>query len=157
MKYVSKKEYSNFNGGYTLLFAVLIASLVLSIGLSVFNISMKEFILSSAGRESQFAFYAADTGIECALYWDFQQAAFSSTTQANTIRCLGLDRVVGGVLLGEESRFTLTFPPPEEYCVEVVVVKEDVSPRRTRIEARGRNSCDPTYGRRVERAIRVRY
>lgn len=157
MKYVSKKECSNFNGGYTLLFAVLISSLVLSIGIAVFNISLKELLLSSAGRESQFAFYAADTGTECALYWDFQHAAFSSTTEATTITCLGQSKVVGGVPLGQESRFTLIFPPPEEYCVEVVVVKENTVPRRTRIESFGRNSCDPTTPRRVERAIRVRY
>jgi len=58
------------NAGYTLLFAVLFSSLVLSIGLSILNISQKETILSSSGIDSQQSFFAADTGIECARYWD---------------------------------------------------------------------------------------
>jgi len=53
-----------------LLFAVLISSLLLSIGIAILDLTLKEFLLSSAGRESQFAFYAADDAMECALYWD---------------------------------------------------------------------------------------
>ncbi|MEY2641077.1 MAG: hypothetical protein RL150_470 [Candidatus Parcubacteria bacterium] len=57
-------------GGFTLLFAVLVSVLVLAVGASVINIALKQVILSGAGRESQYAFYAANTGVECALYWD---------------------------------------------------------------------------------------
>lgn len=60
-----------FNKGYTLLFAVLVSVLVLSVGLSILNISKKEFLLSSSARESTKAFYAADSGLECAAYFDF--------------------------------------------------------------------------------------
>jgi len=56
--------------GFTLLFAVLVSVLVLAIGASMVSIALKQIILSGSGRESQFAFYAANTGIECALYWD---------------------------------------------------------------------------------------
>lgn len=50
--------------------AALIASIVLALGAAVFSIAQKELTLSSVGRNSQFAFYAADTAAECALYWD---------------------------------------------------------------------------------------
>jgi hypothetical protein len=56
--------------GFTLLFAVIVSVLVLSVGASMINIAVKQVILSGSGRESQYAFYAANTGIECALYWD---------------------------------------------------------------------------------------
>lgn len=56
--------------GFTLLFAVLVSVLVLAVGASIISIALKQVILSGAGRESQFAFYAANTGVECALYWD---------------------------------------------------------------------------------------
>lgn len=56
--------------GFTLFYAVLITSLLLSIALAVFNITLKELILSSDARESQNAFYSADTALECALFWD---------------------------------------------------------------------------------------
>jgi len=60
-----------------MLFAVFVSALLLSIGLSIYSIARKELLLSSAGRESQFAFAAADAGVECTLYWDFQHHAFT--------------------------------------------------------------------------------
>ena len=64
-----------------MLFAVLTASVLLAIGLSIFNLTVKELVLSSSGRESQFAFYAADTGAECALYWDLKgKDVFATST-----------------------------------------------------------------------------
>lgn len=56
--------------GFTLLFAILISVLVLAVGTSMITIALKQVILSGAGRESQYAFYAANTGVECAVYWD---------------------------------------------------------------------------------------
>ncbi|MEK7106175.1 MAG: hypothetical protein AAB895_02345, partial [Patescibacteria group bacterium] len=56
------------SGGYTLLFAVLVTSLVLSIGISILNISKKEFLLATSAKDSSIAFYAADSGVECAAY-----------------------------------------------------------------------------------------
>lgn len=65
--------------GFTLFYAVLVASLMLAIGLAIFNITFKEFVLSSGARDSAGAFYAADTGLECALYWDLKHLAISSS------------------------------------------------------------------------------
>jgi len=61
----SLKKFSN---GYTLLFAVLVAALVLAIGISILNISKKEFILATSSRDSSQAFYSADAAIECGVY-----------------------------------------------------------------------------------------
>ena len=69
---------SGSGGGFTLLFAVLISSLLLTIGIAIFNITFKEVILASQARESQFSFYAADSGLECALLWDKQHPGFST-------------------------------------------------------------------------------
>lgn len=80
--HISKKK------GFAMLFAVLVSSVLISIGISIFNITIKELSLSSSGRESQFAFYAADTGMECALYWDFKantpsiMFAYSTSTES---------------------------------------------------------------------------
>lgn len=56
--------------GFTLLFAILVSVLILAVGTSIISIALKQVILSGAGRDSQFAFYASNTGLECALYWD---------------------------------------------------------------------------------------
>jgi len=60
--------------GFTLLFAILVSVLILAVGASIISIALKQVILAGAGRESQFAFYAANTGVECALYWDLNGA-----------------------------------------------------------------------------------
>lgn len=67
---IKLKKILNNQSGFSVLFASLIGSLVLAIGLAILSITLKQIVLSSAGRESQKAFYAADTGTECALYLD---------------------------------------------------------------------------------------
>lgn len=89
MKIFKFKEINN-KKGFTLLFAVLVSIMVLAVGASIINISLKQLILSGAGRESQFAFYAANTGMECALYWD-----------------------LNGVIVGQDGIARYVFPPPE--------------------------------------------
>ena len=55
--------------GFALLLTLVIISVVLAIGLSLLNITMKQFTLSSIARDSEVAFHAANTGIECMRYW----------------------------------------------------------------------------------------
>lgn len=52
--------------GYTLLFAVLIASLVLGVAVFILSVSRKQYLLSATARESMYAVYASESGIECA-------------------------------------------------------------------------------------------
>jgi len=53
--------------GYTLLFAVIVSVLVLSIAAFILSVSRKQAILASSARDSIYAFYAADSGLECAV------------------------------------------------------------------------------------------
>ena len=69
--------------GFTLLLAALVASIVLALGTSIYTLAQKQVLLSALGRDSQFAFYAADTAAECALYWDFRYAYFATSTPSN--------------------------------------------------------------------------
>ncbi len=62
------KKNNKLSAGFTMLYASLIGSLVLTIGLAILNVTVKQITLASAARESAKAFYAADTGMECALY-----------------------------------------------------------------------------------------
>ena len=68
-----KKTFLKFNinqRGFTLLFAVLVSTLVLAVGASIISLALKQVQLSGTSRDSQYAFYAANTGYECAYYWD---------------------------------------------------------------------------------------
>ncbi|KKW45527.1 MAG: hypothetical protein UY98_C0044G0005 [Candidatus Kaiserbacteria bacterium GW2011_GWA2_58_9] len=73
----------NSQKGFTLLLAALVSSIVLALGTSIFQLAQKELTLSSIGRDSQFAFYAADSGAECALYWDVRYQRFPTSTPAS--------------------------------------------------------------------------
>ncbi len=172
------------NKGYTLLFSVLISSLLLTIGLAILMISKKELLLSSSGRESQFAFYAADTGVECAMYSDFGAGggAFSDKTSspAPNIICNGQNIGVTKTLppvppgmsgINNIAEFTFKIPLDRSGntnspspCAFVTVDKRystdsDNSLSKTVIQSRGYNTgCNVTTDpRKVERGLRVVY
>lgn len=71
-------KLSNMKKGFTVLYAILVASLLLSISLGIYSISLRDFVLSSSASESEKAIFAADSGAECALYWDRVKKVFAS-------------------------------------------------------------------------------
>ncbi len=85
MKLFLNKKNKEEEKGFTLLFAILVSVMVLAVGASIINISLKQIILSGSGRESQFAFYAANTGLECALYWDLNGIVVTDTGAAQYV------------------------------------------------------------------------
>jgi hypothetical protein len=114
------------NRGFTLLLAALIASIVLSLGAAIFTIAQKQLQLSSVGRNSQFAFYAADTAAECALYWDVRFAYFAATSTYNGSPTCDGQAISATVTSGTRSsgNFTMSFSyAPNSYCAKVSVTK----------------------------------
>ncbi len=89
---IQVKTGVRMNAGYTMLFAVLVSTVLLSIGIFILNVSKKEVLLSSIGRESALAFYAADGGVECAHYHNTANPSLfnvgpNGSTLAGTISC----------------------------------------------------------------------
>lgn len=150
--------------GITLLIAIIITASLLLISTGMVNLALKQAFLTSSSRESQFAFYAADTGIECALYWDVRNPSYSafSTSTPSTIYCNQdannnpnpENPIVGGNGGNPPTSFTVKFLP-DPYCAIVTVTKFDNG--NTRIESKGYNTCDSTNLDRVERAVKVTY
>ena len=144
---------SSTKKGFTLLLAVLISSLMLTIGLSIFNIAFKELTLSSSARESVIAFYAADSGAECALFWDIQQNVFESEFEDEII-C----EKQSIILENNESPWTFTLDTHTNgKSCSVVTVEKSMLSGETTIKSRGYNTCDTNNPRRVERAVRLTY
>lgn len=48
-------NYSNYKKGYTLLFSVIVSSVILSIAAFILSTSRRQFILSSVARDSTMA------------------------------------------------------------------------------------------------------
>jgi Tfp pilus assembly protein PilX len=79
-----KRLYSQLKkkSGFAMLFTVLIISLMLAIGLGISDLTYKQTLLSSLAQDSQLAFYQADSGVECGLYYNNSQ--FSRNTYVST-------------------------------------------------------------------------
>jgi len=158
------------NRGFAMLFSVLISSLLVVIGLSIFNITLKELTISTSARESQVAFYAANSGLECALYWDLQKGAFATSTD-DISRATLISAVCNGVTVNNTvnphnadsatTKFEFKINDPNDLngpCANVTVTKTPGSPTAekmtTVIESRGKNICSAS-GRRVERGLKA--
>lgn len=63
--------------GFALLIAVIFMSVMLALGLALGSLGYKQEVLASSAIQSQYAFYAADGALECALYADQQQGLFA--------------------------------------------------------------------------------
>lgn len=168
MKKTTTTHAPRSSPGFTILLAALVASLVLGLGISIFSIAYKSVTLSTMGRDSQFAFYAADTAAECALYWDApSRDAFSTTSPAASIRCDDPDppnpiTVTNNLPTWPSTVFTVggaTSFEPNGYCAVVTVTKRDVSPFTT-IHADGYNvpcSERSTNPRTLQRSVELNY
>ena len=144
--------------GFTLFIAIVITATLLLVSTGIISVAVKEAFLTTANRHSQEAFYAADSALECALYWDLKnpgqgQSAFS-LTQQNAITCN--EQTFQSNIAGGVSTFTISFPPGPN-CAEVYITKRSVQVPKTIIEAYGYNTCNLNDPRRVQRAVGVRY
>ena len=151
--------------GFVLFVALLTSSLLLAVGIAVINLSLKGFLLTTDARESQLAFYAADLGAECALYWDLKADLFSAKVTdpprtTSELNCNRYDdegvasegvnffdnRYLGGSIGAQGASYNPAgvsfdlFFAPEKYCVLITVKKTELPGRvSTVIESRGYN------------------
>ncbi len=139
--------------------AALIASVTLALGTAIFSLAQKELTLSSVGRDSQFAFYAADTGAECALYWDIRFQLFPTTTA--TTKNLACDNEAKTTTAtSEDGAIVSSFEfEPNGYCAKVRVTKKATNPR-TVIHVDGYNTTCAnieTSSHALERSVDLKY
>jgi hypothetical protein len=159
--------------GFTLLIAIITTSMLLIVSYVVVNVALKQLALSYAGEESQYAFYAADSGTECAIFWDLhpssQGLAYFGTSTANSeISCNGVNistgsqtvptipsqssLVGGGGNSNRTSIFTISYT---KGCAIVRVTKN--LDNTTTIDSRGYNTCSTSALRRFERGVTLTY
>lgn len=163
----SRQKSTQGHKGFTLLFAVLVSSVLLAIGFGIFNIVYRELQLSSLTRDSDMAIFAADAGIECGLYWEFKGAPIvmfdPSDPEEQLVNCGGFNGIPAQVVSsgGNIATWSFTFPvgtaTGDPSCAEVFITK-NWNDFTTSIESNGRNEggLDCSVGdRTVERTLRV--
>jgi len=137
--------------GISLLFVVLITSLVLAIGLGINTIIIQEMKMTSQMGYSVTAFYAADSGIEAALY-DLYKSDPPRPDHSDIID----DADLGGYI-HYQTEACCCYPdhPDSDLCS--VDCPGGFSNNDIRCETR--NYCLKSLGsyRNVERAIEIKY
>lgn len=171
-----KKQY---NTGISLVISLIMMTLLLALSFSIGNIILRQLRLTNIGTNSQISFYAADSALECALYWDtytdgtvygdYDNAIFGTTTTysagANPIKCgvnasnpLSFQKNID-FPVSDIATTTFDIDYGQKTCAHVEVVK---TPNRTKISTSGyntgalTNSCDLTnavLNRVVERGL----
>lgn len=155
--------------GFALLIAIIFMSVMLSVGLALSSLGYKQQVLASSAIESQYAFYAADAGLECALYADQQQNLFaypqSFSASAPLMTCDGLAPVSVAVLSHTSSQWVVTERlslDAGKRCADVTVYKPALNTDTTYLFSQGYDvSCavvaNPAGARFVSRGLSAHY
>ena len=83
----TKSPTKNSESGFALLMTLIVVTVVISIGLSVLDLSIKQIRLSTNARDSEIAFHAANAGMECARFWRRSGSDEMETGQSFPISC----------------------------------------------------------------------
>jgi len=153
-------EAKGFRSGFVLLFAVVVSSIIFAIAFGVTSIALKEVKFSSSAQGANDAFFAADTGAECALYYDYNlgiEAPFSGSSEEGTPwSCAG-----NGIIVNSGTFVISGLGANSQSCAIVTVTKNpDVG---VEIISKGYNTggntqdCSSSSSNRVERQLEVRY
>lgn len=157
--------------GFTLLISIILATVALVVGLALADVAYKQVLLSVTTTQSQTAFYAADSALECALYYDQQFAAFNPGIDfdQNNIRCENRQvRYYSEIPYGNGGQlttFTLTCPGYKfnERSADVTIYKEgsgatcSATGATSCLYTSGYNTCNENDPNRFERGLKVLY
>ena len=119
---------NNTQRGFTLLISVIFMSVMLSFGLALGSIGYKQQILASSALASQYAFYAADTALECALYADQQRDLFAYREYDGNPKSMTCDGETVAVVQAPPSVSTLISTvrlslDSDTHCADITVYK----------------------------------
>lgn len=132
--------------GIALVITIILIGISLLVSLGVSDVLINEFSFSIFSQKSSKAFYAADSGMECASYWDMTGTIFLAPSDVQTnyggtlpnstdTVCLSLPEYInttwhansvtdiGGVILAYTVIFDLEFD--DNRCVKVSVKKDE--------------------------------
>jgi Tfp pilus assembly protein PilX len=146
--------------GFALLLAVILTSVILSVSLALLDVAYKQVLLGSTARQSQYAFYAADSALECALYQDEKNNLFDFVAEplvAGTFSCQGQTVTYTPAAAVSGSRTTTFTIPCAGGGSRSAATIYKTSPTGTIIDAVGFSSCNAADPNRTERGEKAYY
>lgn len=182
--FLKKLQKQNKQKGITLVIAITVMTLLLSISFSISNIVLRQIKITNINNASKPAFFVADSGIECAFYYDTASTTDSSGVNINADFATAIfgqsDKSVANALvrcgnnppmglhkdITNPNSIVTTFDINyENMCAKVEVTRTEVD---TKITSRGYNTganadssgCDLSdvdKRRLVERGLTITY
>lgn len=172
----NNKNKIDGSGGFILLIALLVSSIMLTAGLGISRVIIRQIYMASVQRDSQIALFAADSGIECARYLETKSQdplggdlptkcngqplkyRFSSGTELNDLLYSGL---LGSSQPNGDANnifFAINFGDAgDDNFKSCAVINWILSSKGLEISSSGYNApCDkgvPSGGRIVERTL----
>lgn len=158
---------STAEAGFAMLFTVLVISVILAIALGISDITFKQTILSNLAKNSQLAFYQADSGVECGMYYDTTVGQFPPSTEENPDGTT-VDKVPQQLTCGSN---TLSLVPAQSHtnyfvyqedisgnspCYNITFDKTYTATEKNRVSSRGFSTCLSTP-QQVERGLNLSY
>ncbi|MEO6536080.1 MAG: hypothetical protein ABIT47_00150 [Candidatus Paceibacterota bacterium] len=146
--------------GFALVITLIFVSVVLALGVSLLDVAYKQILLSSSSKQSQYAFYNADSAMECALYYDQKSGvfgydyvgAFAPTCGGQSVTISRRDAPSVG-----SNRTTIYDVNCVGGGVSATVTAIKQSNGATNIFANGYNTCNASLPNRIERGLKVSY
>jgi hypothetical protein len=77
------------SSGFALLITLIVVSVVISIGITLLDLTIKQLRLSTGSKDSESSFHAANAGVECVRSWRVPVTCFGSTVSTVTIDDIG--------------------------------------------------------------------
>ena len=157
-----KKNIKN-KKGIVLVLALIITSIIFTIALGAISISIKESNLSTSVKDSDDAFFAAESGAECGLYNDIGgifTASSSSETPVNPNCFFG---TLNNISTANPWSFVLTELGVSQRACAIVKIEKIFDSNNelisSRITAKGYNMGDSSCAgeNRVERVLELNY
>lgn len=150
----NNKQIPSINNGFALFYVIIMVSVISTIAFGLASITYKQKFLSSLAYDSQAAFYAADAGMECALFYNA-----SIIAQNNQIDCFDIAPDLFGAFLtlykGAGSTIWTTASRPETcFSIELNLPGPSADPRTSFI-TKGYNTCQQNKIRYIERTLRA--
>ncbi len=83
-------HHNNSQSGFALLLSIIVVGVVVSVGLTILDLSLKQVRLSTNSRDSETAFHAANAGLECARYWRLEEEVAMDDGDPISPDCFGV-------------------------------------------------------------------
>lgn len=82
-------QVKHSKSGFALLISMIVVGVVVSVGLSILELTIKQLALATNSKDSEKALHAANAGLECSQYWRNKEFQKFETGNSVSATCFG--------------------------------------------------------------------